>query len=232
MYNLCVIPARGGSKRILRKNIKLFNGKPMISYAIDTALKSGIFDKVLVSTDDNEIRDISISLGASVPFLRSSENSDDNATTFNVLKEVINMLEIDNNRDIDSLCCIYPCSPLIRHTDLILAYKFFLKSKSDSLIPVLNYSHPIQRALSLDNKKNLTMINRENYKKRTQDLKETYYDAGQFYFFKPSVIKDNTDPFSSSVVGYKLDPLFAQDIDNESDWKIAELKHKVLNEIS
>lgn len=232
MSNYCIIPARGGSKRIPRKNIKIFAGRPIITYAINAAIESKIFDDVIVSTDDEEIKEIALEYGASVPFLRSVENSNDQATTFDALKEVINWLESNHKIKINSICCFYPCSPMIRSNELIKANKLFKNSMAGSLIPIINYSHPIQRALKLSERSFLSMVNKKNYLKRTQDLDETFYDAGQFYFFKRDVIKKFNGPFESTVVGYEIDPLLAQDIDNESDWRIAEIKYKILNEIS
>lgn len=231
MSNICIIPARGGSKRIPRKNIKNFYGRPIIAYAIKVAIDSKIFDDVIVSTDDEEIKKIAINHGASVPFMRSKKNSNDQASTFDVLKEVIEWLESCDHK-ISLICCLYPCSPLLKSNDLLKAYNAFKKNKVDSLIPIINYSHPIHRALSLDNNKNLSMLDKKSYLIRTQDFQEVFYDAGQFYFYKTDLIKNFNSPFESSVMGYKLNPLYAQDIDNELDWKIAELKYKILNEIS
>lgn len=226
---ICIIPARGGSKRIPKKNIKDFHGKPIISYAIENAIKSGLFSRIIVSTDDDEIAEISLRHGAEIPFLRSEKNSNDHATTFDALREVINKLDF---LDYDRICCIYPCSPLITVEDLVNAYSTYLKSESDSLIPVIKYPHPTERALKVNQKGLLEMKDDTFYRTRTQDLIDSYFDAGQFYFFSREVVNTYETPFQGTVCYYELDTYQSQDVDNEDDWRMLELKFKLQNEIS
>lgn len=225
---ICIIPARGGSKRIPKKNIKDFHGKPIISYAIESAIKSGLFSRIIVSTDDNQIAEISLKYGAEIPFLRSAKNSDDHATTFDALREVINRLDY---LDFDTICCIYPCSPLITVEDLVNANSTYLKSESDSLIPVIKYPHPTERALKVNQQGLLEMKDETFYRSRTQDLIDSYFDAGQFYFFSRELVSTYETPFQGTVSYYELDTYQSQDVDNDDDWKMLELKFKLQNEI-
>lgn len=229
---ICVIPARGGSKRIPKKNIKNFNGKPIISYPIKTAIESNIFNKVIVSTDDSETARIALDFGAEVPFMRSSSNSNDSATTLEALKEVDLKLTEELNYSYNTMCCVYPCTPLISIDDLVGAYAAYLKAESDSLIPVIKYPHPIERALTTNLKGLLQMKNENFYKTRTQDINESYFDAGQFYFFSKKAVQTYDNPFKGTVSYYELDPNQSQDVDNENDWQMLELKFKIQNEIS
>jgi pseudaminic acid cytidylyltransferase len=226
---ICIIPARGGSKRIPKKNIKSFNGKPIISYAIENAISSDIFSRIIVSTDDSEIAEISQKHGAEVPFLRSAENSNDHATTFDALREVIKRLDL---LDDQSICCMYPCTPLITVGNLVDAYSIYLKSELNSLIPVIRFPHPIERALKVDEGGLLEMKDAKFYGIRTQDLGESYFDAGQFYFFSVEVVNTYESPFQGTVCYFELDPYQAQDVDNENDWKMLEFKFKLQNEIA
>ena len=226
---ICIIPARGGSKRIPKKNIKSFHGKPIISYAIENAISSDIFSRIIVSTDDSEIAEISQRYGAEVPFLRSAENSNDHATTLDALREVIKRLDLQDNQ---SICCIYPCTPLITVDNLVDAYSIYLKSELNSLISVNRFSHPIERALKVNEGGLLEMKDEKFYGIRTQDLDESYFDAGQFYFFSIKVVNTYESPFQGTVCYFELDPYQSQDVDNENDWKMLEFKFKWQNEIS
>jgi pseudaminic acid cytidylyltransferase len=226
MKNLAIIPARGGSKRIPRKNVKPFLGKPIIAYSIEAALNSELFEEIIVSTDDIEIAEIAIKYGARVPFMRSSENSDDYASTFSVIEEVI--LNIEKNViKYDNICCIYACAPFVSGKKLIEGYNKFKGNNYDSLFPILPFDFPIQRGLEIQNEK-LKFIQEEFSLVRSQDLTPYFHDAGQFYWLnkatclrKKMMITDNT--------GYILiSELEGQDIDNENDWRLAELKYEVL----
>ena len=222
MKNLAIIPARGGSKRIPRKNIKPFLGKPIIAYSIETALASGIFDEVMVSTDDKEIEKIAKKFGAKVPFLRSHKNADDYASTFDVLIEVVDNYK-ENNKSFDTLCSINPCSPFVTIEKLWQAYELLKGKDLDCVFPVMAFSYPIQRALKLEG--NVPhMFNPEFEKARSQDLIETYHDAGQFYFLKLTSLLSKRSAFTEKTEVIKVTQLEAQDIDNESDWKLGELK--------
>tara|TARA_B110000977_G_C11054773_1_gene483660 strand:- start:1182 stop:1868 length:687 start_codon:yes stop_codon:yes gene_type:complete len=227
MSNLCIIPARGGSKRIPRKNIKHFLGKPIIAYSIEAAINSGLFEEVIVSTDDEEIAEISLSFGASVPFLRSSKNSSDHATTFEVLEEVFNKLS-EQNRIFKYCCCIYPCAPFVKPKILKNSFKKLTENNLDSLFPIIKYGHPIQRALKINPGNKLRYYFSENTLSRTQDLKDMFYDAGQFYWMNLNEILTHQKVVTSNSEGILISELEAHDIDNELDWKLAELKFNLL----
>ncbi|EPZ50361.1 pseudaminic acid CMP-transferase [Bacteriovorax sp. BAL6_X] len=228
MSAIAIITARGGSKRIPGKNIKDFCGKPIIAYSIEAALNSGIFSRVIVSTDDEEIKRVSEEYGAEVPFMRSDKNSDDFATTADVLKEVIlNLKELGESYD--HYCCFYPTAPFVTGDHLLKAFKEFTKDKFDSLIPVTKFSFPPQRAFFLKEKKILIDDN-ESFQKRSQDLTPLYHDCGQYYFFKENVILDNMGLVSKNTTYVLRDNLFVQDIDELSDWDLAEIKFKYLRE--
>jgi N-acylneuraminate cytidylyltransferase len=227
MKSIAIIPARGGSKRIPRKNIKDFLGKPIISYSIQAALDSKLFDEVMVSTNDSEIVEISKKLGASVPFLRSEKTSDDFANTSDVLIEVIEEYE-KHGKEFNYLCCIYPTAPFVTPEKLKQSLNLMLEKKADSLIPVVKYNYPIQRALKIKNKK-LKYYFQENINKRSQDLELAYQDAGQFYWIKTEVLLKQNSLITRNTVAFEISELEAQDIDNEIDWRLAELKFMLQN---
>ena len=230
MANLCIIPARGGSKRIPRKNIKDFLGKPIIAYSIQTALDSNLFDEVMVSTDDEEIAEIGIKYGANVPFLRSAESSNDYASTADVLLEVLhNYAEM--NKEYSAACCIYPASPLISVQSLSDSFKLLVANKVDSAFPVCQFSYPIWRALNLNNENKIGMIWPENESKRSQDLPSAFHDAGQFYWFTTKKFIDTPHILTGNSGAIVLDELHVQDIDSITDWKIAEIKYKLIHNI-
>ena len=224
--NLCIIPARGGSKRIPRKNIKNFLGKPIISYSIESAIDSGLFDEVMVSTEDQEIADVAKNYGATVPFFRSNKNADDFATTVDVLLEVIKQYE-SQEKSFDNICCVYPTAPFATKEKLEQAYKKLNSEDFDAIFPVLEYSYPIQRALKLNDSK-ISLFYPENETKRSQDFDNSYHDSGQFYFFKTKRFLENKTVFTNNTGGILLTELEAQDIDNETDWKLAEMKYELL----
>ena len=228
MSCLCIIPARGGSKRIPKKNIKNFLGKPIISYSIDIALRSNLFDEVMVSTDDKQIVKISKNNGASVPFLRSNKNSDDFATTFDVIDEVRVEYEKKFEKKFDFYCCIYPTAPLIQLSDLLNGFKIIKEKNSDIVFPITNFSYPIQRSLEIYDHDFVKMTIPKNKNKRSQDLTNYYHDAGQWYWYKYNSIKENRFKKMKYVI---LDNLHVQDIDNINDLKIAELKYKLINKL-
>lgn len=219
---LAVITARGGSKRIPKKNIKEFCGKPIIVYSIRAAIDSGIFDEVMVSTDDEEIKKIALDNGASVPFMRSKEMSNDFATTIDVLLEVINKYK-DIGRKFDKLCCIYPTAPFI--TIDKLKKGFNLLENSDAVIPVVQYSFPPQRSVIINNNK-LNMKWPQNEKIRSQDLEKLYHDCGQFYFAKVEALLKYKSFFTNNTTPMIISDMEVQDIDTLDDWEIAEIKYK------
>lgn len=223
---VAIITARGGSKRIPRKNIKDFLGKPIIAYSIAAALASGCFDEVMVSTDDEEIAGISKSLGAQVPFLRSPENSNDFAGTAEVIREVV--LEYRaQGREFDSLCCIYPTAPFVTAEKLNSAMRQLWGAGADCVLPVVAYSYPIQRSLKIENGK-IQMLWPENYASRSQDLMPVYHDCGQFYCLKTQSLLDQMKLFAEHTIPLVVPESEVQDIDNEEDWKIAEMKYRIL----
>jgi len=225
---VAIIPARGGSKRIPRKNIQLFHGKPIIAYAIETAIESALFSRVIVSTDDPEIAQIAKNHGAEVPFLRSEENADDFATTSSVLLEVLEQLST-NGESYTSACCIYPTSPLIDSKDLKNANEQFIRNKYDVLISSVVYSFPIQRSFHL-NAANLVELNHPDaINQRSQDLIKNYHDAGAMYFFNVQKFKASKSLWEGNIGAFKLSELKVQDIDTLEDWKIAELKYSILH---
>lgn len=224
MSNVAIITARGGSKRIPRKNIKEFMGKPMIAYAIEAAINSGIFDTVMVSTDDNEIAEIAKKYGATVPFMRSEKTANDFATTADVLNEVIDEYK-KLGKEYDEVCCIYPCVPFLTPEILTQAYNTFKKSSVDKLTPVVKYSFPIQRAFKINENGLLEYREPENASKRSQDLESMYHDVGMFYFYKAGKL---ASPYSAM---YEMDEKNIQDIDTPDDWAIAEMKYKVMHNV-
>lgn len=226
MKNVAIITARGGSKRIPHKNIKLFCGKPIIQYSIESALAAGIFDEVMVSTDDEDIKQIALGLGAKVPFIRSEATSNDFATTVDVLTEVFREYE-KNGMGFDYACCIYPTAPFITKEKLVAAYKLMLEEKADSVIPVLAYSFPPQRGFILRNEC-LSYVQPENAMKRSQDLEKIYHDCGQFYFFSVNQFRKQRKLVMDSTRAIITNELEVQDIDTESDWNIAEMKYKIM----
>ena len=225
MGNICVIPARGGSKRIPRKNIKEFLGKPIIAYSIQAALDSGLFDEVMVSTDDLEIADIAKKYGAKVPFMRSAKNSDDYATTFDVIEEVINYYK-DQSIEFDNLCCLYSCAPFVSPKVLLRAYNQLTKKEFDTVFPIIAYSFPIQRALRVNQGK-VSMILDANLNIRSQDLEKSFHDSGQFYWCNTNQLLISEKLITSNSGGIEISELDAQDIDTDMDWDLAELKYQL-----
>lgn len=225
MKTLAIITARGGSKRIPHKNIKDFCGKPIIAYSIEAALDSGAFDTVMVSTDDPEIAKIAQNYGAEVPFMRSDETSNDFATTTDVLLEVINEYE-KRGEHFDIACCLYPTVPFMSAKRLKEAADRLKASDADTLIPVVAFSYPPQRALVMDGEK-LVFKYPEYLTARSQDLEKHYHDAGQFYFFRTDAFMKNKNIMLGNIIPMELSELEVQDIDNEIDWQMAELKYKM-----
>lgn len=226
MSIVAIITARSGSKRIPKKNIKDFMGKPMLAYAIEAAIKSGIFDEVMVSTDSKEIATIAERYGASVPFFRSEKNSDDFSTTFDVLDEVISEYK-KQGKVYDSLCCIYPCVPFLTSETLLDAYKKF--EGHDAVVPVCEYAAPIEWAMKIDDGV-LTPHDRVAKNKRSQDLTPKYFDVGMFYFCNVEKMYEHRSLFPTNTGAYVIPEMQCQDIDTPDDWNIAELKYKILHQ--
>ncbi|MCF6349950.1 MAG: pseudaminic acid cytidylyltransferase [Flavobacteriaceae bacterium] len=228
MARLCIIPARGGSKRIPKKNIKYFLGKPIIAYSIETAIKSNLFDEVMVSTDDKNIAEIAKKYGAKVPFLRSKKNADDFATTIDVINEVLKQYKT-KNKTFDIACCIYPTAPFVTKTILEEGLIQLTKNNFDTVFPVMAFSYSIQRALKLNTNNKMTLFEPKHLNSRSQDLEKAYHDAGQFYWFNTSII--NKGKLWTNNTGVVIiNETEAQDIDTLEDWKLAEIKYKLLHE--
>ena len=218
MRNLAIIPARGGSKRIPRKNIKDFLGKPIIAYSIEAALKSNLFNEVMVSTDNKEIAKVAIKYGAKVPFLRSDKNANDYATLADVIDEV-KQVYIQQGEFFDNICCFLPTAPLITIENINEAYKLLQQDNIDSVRPVVRSSYPVQRSVKMTQGK-IEMFYPEYQNIRSQDLETAYHDAGQFYW-----MKFERGLRGKSKFGFEIPEIQVQDIDTEQDWVLAELKY-------
>lgn len=230
MNNLAIIPARGGSQRIPGKNIKEFFGKPIIAYSIELAINSKLFDEVMVSTDSEEIASVVRMFGASVPFIRSKTNSNNYATLTDVILEVIQNYT-EQGKQIDSVCCILSTAALISQKRLLDAYNKFKENDFSSLVPVLRFTYPIQRALK-EHSGLLQMREPEYIKSRTQDLEPFYHDSGQFYWIKTSEILKEKSIFTSKTGFIELQDLEAQDVDTLMDWDMLKLKFSLKNHTS
>jgi len=226
--NVAIIPARGGSKRIPRKNIKLFKGKPMLSYSIEAAIKSGCFDRVIVSTDDAEISKVAIDMGAEVPFVRPPNLSDDHTATVPVIKHAIEYINT-NGGCVDLACCIYATAPFVQAKDLEQAFEKISNSNSHYCLSVTTFPYPIQRALRIVDSGSIAMIKPENYDVRSQDLEEAYHDAGQFYFGTAQAWLEGLPILADKSLPLIIPRCRAQDIDTQEDWEQAELMYEVLN---
>lgn len=225
MANLAIIPARGGSKRILKKNIKYFLGKPIISYSIEAAIKSNLFDEVMVSTDDEEIAEIARTYGAKTPFLRSSKNADDFSVLADVVEEVVGNYK-EKNINFNNICCILATAPFVTSNKITEAHNKLLEHNYDSVFPVLEFSFPIQRSLKFNDNK-VTMVWGEYLNSRSQDLEPRYHDSGQFYWIKTAAFLNEKKLFTTNSGAIVISELEAQDIDTETDWKLAEIKFKL-----
>lgn len=219
--NLCIIPARGGSKRIPRKNIKDFLGKPIIAYSIEAALESGLFTQVMVSTDDEEIAEVAKKYGAEVPFFRSKKTADDFATLADVVEEVKEFY-LKQHREFDNICCVLATAPFINGE---LIHKVFMEMQErdfDSVRPVIRFSYPPQRGVKMEDGK-ISFFNPDFASTRSQDLEPVYYDAGMFYWMKFELGLKGINRG-----GFEISELEAHDIDTLEDWKIAEIKYTLL----
>ena len=228
MKRLAIITARGGSKRIPYKNIREFCGKPIITYSIEAALKAGVFDEVMVSTDDEKIAAIAKEAGAKVPFLRSAETSNDFATTADVILEVLENYE-KIGQTFDSACCIYPTAPFITSEKLKNAVEILENKAYDSVMPVAEFSFPPLRGMIMEEDK--VSYKWEEYSMaRSQDLQKIYHDVGQFYVFNVEKFEESKKLVTKNTGAITIDEMEMQDIDNEVDWKLAELKYQLLRE--
>jgi N-acylneuraminate cytidylyltransferase len=227
MKSIAIITARGGSKRIPKKNIRDFLGQPIICYSIKAALDAGIFDEIMVSTDDDEIAEIALKAGAAVPFRRSDETSDDYATTAQVLTEVLNEYG-KNGKQFDLCCCIYPTAPFVTPRRLEKAFQLLMENNADAIVPVARYATAIQRSLKMTNQR-ISFNWPEYATTRSQDIPPAFYDCGQFYFFRVAAFGITKHLFMPNTFGLEVPEMEVQDIDNLDDWKIAEFKYSYIH---
>ncbi len=225
--NIAIIPARGGSKRIPRKNIKLFHGKPMIAYSIEAAKQSGCFDKIIVSTDDQEIANVALQYGAEVPFLRPADIADDFATTLDVMQHAITWCK-EQQWAVDKVCCIYATAPFILPEYIQQGLKEISAEDVEYAFSATTFPFPIQRAISLSKDGTVSMFSPEHANTRSQDLEEAYHDAGQFYWGKASAFLSGKAFFAEHSKAVILPRKRVQDIDTFEDWDLAESLFSVL----
>ena len=223
IINFAIIPARIGSERIKKKNIKIFNGKPMLEWAFQIVSKSKLFDKIIISSESTEVLKIAKKIGFNLLIKRPKNLANNFIGTSDVIKHAIK--ELERNYYFDNVCCVYPCNPFIQISDIKKTFKILKKNKGKLIFPVTNYSHPIERAYSFKNKNDLRFLKTSFMQSRTQDLKTKYYDTGQFYFAsKKSWLKTNLN----NKIGLKIPNWRVIDIDNKVDWKRAEILFKLL----
>ncbi len=224
---LAIIPARGGSKRIPRKNVRPFAGRPMIAYAIDAAREAEIFDRVIVSTDDAEIAAVAREHGAETPFTRPAELADDHATTADVVRHAVDWVSAAD-RPVELVCCIYATAPFVQAEDIRAAGEALAASGADYCLPVTTFPFPIQRAVRITAEGRLQMFQPEHLNTRSQDLEEAYHDVGQFFWARPEALRDRKPVFGEGTVPFVIPRYRVQDIDTPEDWERAELIYKLL----
>ncbi len=228
MGNIAIITARGGSKRIPMKNIKEFCGKPIMAYSIEAALKSGMFETVMVSTDSEIIADIGRRYGAEIPFMRSEAASNDYADTTDVLKEVLSEYK-KLGTEYKAFCCIYPTAPFVTAEKLKKSYELLQVDDVYNVIAMVPFSFPPQRGM-IKTGKFIAPAYPEHINKRSQDLDEILHDCGQFYWCKTEAFLKNPDILDNHTVPYLIPETEVQDIDNFSDWELAEMKYRYMLE--
>jgi pseudaminic acid cytidylyltransferase len=230
MSALAIIPARSGSKRVPGKNVRLFCGRPIISYAIQAAREAGCFDEIMVSTDSLQIAEVARSEGASVPFLRSAAASSDHATTADVVGEVLDSFA-KQGRDFEFACCIYATAVLSTAKQICDGFEQLNNSPEwQTVLPVLRFEYPVQRALRLNNNE-LEFIRPEHALSRSQDLEPVYHDAGQWYWIRCDKFRQTGKLIGDRSGAVVVSPLDAQDIDEEADWMLAELKYQLRHSV-
>lgn len=225
-----IITARGGSKRVPGKNIRDFCGKPIIAYSIEAALESGLFDDVMVSTDSEKIAELGEKYGASVPFMRSKKNSDDYADTTDVLYEVIDVYK-KQGIQFETFCCIYPTAPFITAEKLCESYKLLQEDNVYNVIPMVAFSFPPQRGMLLRDDGYIEPVDVKGANSRSQDLPTIYHDCGQFYWMRTEEFLKNRNILNNHTQPFFIPETEVQDVDNESDWKLAEIKYKFMKGI-
>lgn len=224
---IAIIPARGGSKRIPRKNVRLFEGKPMIAWSIEAARQSGCFEKTIVSTDDAEIADVALEWGAEVPFLRPAELADDYTGTIPVIAHAVEWMS-SHVKKVELACCLYATAPFVLPQDLRRGFEMLQGSDADYAFSVTSFAFPIQRALRIDGTQRVEMFNPEHFNTRSQDLEEAWHDAGQFYWGRAEAWLASRPLFSHASVAVPLPRYRVQDIDTAEDWERAEWMFKAL----
>ena len=229
--NVCIIPARGGSKRIPKKNIKYFCGKPMIEWSILTAIKSDCFDKIIVSTDSEEIAEISKKIGAEVPFLRPNNISDDHTGTIPVISHAINFIN-DHFSKVDYACCIYATAPFVEASFIQEGFKKIKEENANYSFSATSYPFPIQRAIKITSQNRSQMFFPENFNTRSQDLENSFHDAGQFYWGKASSWLENKRIFDDNSIPIIIPRYKVQDIDDQEDWERAEIIFELIKKIN
>jgi N-acylneuraminate cytidylyltransferase len=227
MNTLAIITARGGSKRIPRKNIKPFLGKPIIAYSIESAINSGLFDEVMVSTDDDEIAETAQRFGASIPFIRSAKNANDFATTSDVIVEVLGQYK-QIEKTFDYAICIYPTAAFVSSDLLIKGFELLINGNYDTVFPAMKFGFPIQRAIKLNKANRIEMLQPEHLRTRSQDLEQTYHDCGQFYWIDVEKFQQKQEIWTDNSGILILSEMEAHDIDNLEDWDIAEFKYQLI----
>jgi len=225
--NIAIIPARGGSKRIPRKNIKAFHGKPMIAYSIEAAKASGCFDKIIVSTDDQEIADVAKQYGAEVPFIRPNDIADDYATTMDVMQHAIKWC-LAEQWQVVNVCCIYATAPFILASDITNGYEKLTNTNAEYAFSATTFPFPIQRAITVGEDAGVSMLEPKHANTRSQDLVEAYHDAGQFYWGKSTAFLSGKAIFAPHSRAVILPRKRVQDIDTPEDWELAEMLYSVL----
>lgn len=227
---IAIIPARGGSKRIPRKNLKDFCGKPVIAWSIEAALSGACFDQVMVSTDDEEIANLARELGALVPFMRPADLADDHTGTAEVVRHAIEQLNAGTGENVEYACCIYATAPFVTSEDILTGLDTLVANDCDYVFPVTSYAYPIQRALRINRHGRVEMFNSQSIYTRSQDLERAYHDAGQFYWGKAEAWLAETPIFSPTALPLVLPRHRVQDIDTPEDWIQAEHMYRVLHQ--
>jgi N-acylneuraminate cytidylyltransferase len=225
---IAVIPARGGSKRIPRKNIRMFCGKPIIAYSISAAQQTGLFDQVVVSTDDEEIASVAREFGATTPFVRPKELADDFTGTNAVVKHAVAWFNAQSN-DVTHACCLYATAPLLQARFITEGYEALSRSDAAFAFSVTSYAFPIQRALRVTPEGRVDAIYPEHRMTRSQDLEHAYHDAGQFYWGTARAFLEDLPVFAPHSIGVILPRHLVQDIDTLEDWDQAELMYRAIN---
>lgn len=228
--NVCIIPARGGSKRIPGKNLKTFIGQPIIAYAIDVAKKSELFDRIIVSTDSDEIARVALAFGAEVPFVRPDDIANDHATTLDVIKHAIEWLEDNDERALSAVCCLYATVPFTRPSDLEEGLALLAENDTQYTFASTRFSFPIQRSIRMNNEGNVEMFWPEHFSTRSQDLEPAFHDAGMFYWGKPSAFVSGLPIFAPHSKSVQIPHFRVQDIDEPDDWVRAEMLYEILSQ--